>query len=244
MPMIKSSQKADEVRHQHAGGDQHYATPVSLAYAGLLWLSRYLNHGIDAATMNIRIHDAGLGNWGPFGFAAREIWQHAEIFGSDIRQVTEWPWYRHSFVGQDFTTLNNDSQGNDITIGNPPFKHGEKFVRSALDQSTPGGYTFLLLPLAFLESHTRGTGLFVEYPPKLVLTLMKRPTWWLYDDTEQKKRSTNARAYAFFLWETTLVRRKPVIDWLEWDYDDKFQGLEYRFREATGQSLALKWKPK
>lgn len=228
MTIKRSKEGVLTVRQQHK--DDHYATPVSLAYASLLYLKQTTLNNITRPIL----YDAGVGDFGPFGFAARKIWPEAVIIGDDIRNVPHWPWYDWIIPCHDFTS---DAMYNsrlfstpDAFIGNPPFKKAASFVeRAAKEYQLNFGLIFFLLRLAFAESEKR-LSFFEKYPLYACTVCRKRPSWWLYDTIHKGKRSTNSTAYAFYSWIPNYHTR-PKMNWLSWKYDNR---LEVEFKEAIG----------
>lgn len=235
MTIKKSKEGLTAVRAQHP--DDHYATPVSLAYMALASLRETLDNPAPF------LYDTGVGDFGVFGFAARKIWPDAFIAGDDLRPVTVWPWYDKVVTGHNFETdslfdpakgLNEKpAQGwPDAFIGNPPFSRAEAFVRRAA--KVPDSFVFYLLRLAFAESKSRAV-FFDRYKPLGCLVCRKRPSWWLYNTLNAGKRSTNSTAYAFYSWGGATPN-PTQLTWLDWDYlEDLEDEFKANLRLKTGR---------
>lgn len=89
-----------------------------------------------------------------------------------------------------------------------PYADAEIFVRRSLQLLKTKGHLIFLLRLAFLESQTRGNGLWQQYPPKEVHVLVERPSF-----TGNGK--TDETAYAIYIWQKG-VYGNPTLHWLSW----------------------------
>jgi hypothetical protein len=78
------------------------------------------------------------------------------------------------------TWLPEPAQRADWTIGNPPFRQAETFLRHALFATKPGGHIALLLRSGFTVTAAR-TRLFRDDPPAYIYALQTRPTFYVPD---------------------------------------------------------------
>jgi len=178
-----------------------YPTPIELCYSAL----RLIN------THPYRVYDPGAGD-GVWGDAARILWDDTFIEGCDLRNIPQPTAYDHWTNQCDY--LKTDFRFPfDVIMGNPPYRYAEQFIRQSLRFVRPsganGGYIIFLLRLAFLESQTRGRGLWLEHPPKSIHVLVSRPSF-----TGNGK--TDATAYAIYIWQkgwTGITELK----WLDWE---------------------------
>ena len=170
---------------------------------------------------------AGTGIWGKVlkkTFPKLPI----QLWGLDIQPFPKPAEYDYWLSGTDFLSeqrnllLTDDSF--DLVMGNPPFKHAEKFVRRSLDLTKYGGYVIMLTRLAFLESIGRATGLFEEHPPATVTVLARRPSFHL-------DRKTGSLAYCATVWQKGIHDAITELNWLNWNYDDKWEGIRQEARE-------------
>jgi len=150
---------------------------------------------------------AGTGVW---GIAAKERW-NALLWGCDIRVLEQPSVYDEWHAKTNFVTSNKTPNA-DLVMGNPPYKFAEQFVRGAFAAVRNGGYILFLLRLAFLESQTRGNGLWKAYPPKEVYVLSARPS---FINEGPKAGKTDATVYGIFVWQKGWVG-KSTLDWLDW----------------------------
>lgn len=155
-----------------------YVTPAAFAAAGLALVEGEPNRILDPG--------AGSGVWGE---AARERWPWAHIIGVEI-ESSPCPnaysgWWSEDYLDRVFGNY-------DLIMGNPPYAHAEQFIRRSLTQLNYGGVCVFLLRLAFLESQSRGRGLFREHPPERVSVCMKRPVF--YGD------GGGATAFCYMVW--------------------------------------------
>lgn len=152
---------------------------------------------------------AGGGEWAK---AAYERKRNRNYIGVELRDAPAPWWFDVWLPKTDFLTWDGAAWGNyryDLVVGNPPYEHAEAFIRKSLSLTRPGGYVLFLLRLAFLESQSRGAGLWRECPPKRVAVCSKRPSF-----TGNGK--TDATAYAVYLWQKGW-QGSTSLSWLEWD---------------------------
>ena len=174
-----------------------YPTPLELCIASI--------KGVELPDKpNIIDPGCGTGNWGT---AARQIWPDAFIVGIDIEEPPEGSLrcYNDFELGS-YLDWNPGSKF-DAVIGNPPFKYAEEFVRKSMEHLMIGGKLIFLLRLAFLESQTRGRGLWKDLPPIMVRPLVSRICF--YGD------HTDDTAYAIYCWEKGYTG-PTELRWLDW----------------------------
>lgn len=197
-----------------------YPTPNELCSAALDEVRQIMPHPVH------RILDPGAGA-GPWGVAARSIYWNAEITGIELRADAQpmHPYYDR-WINADFLADSTEEwkdQRYDLIIGNPPYGQREKgkayvplaemFVRQSMKLLAPGGILCFLLRAAFMEGVDRGRGLFQEYQPMRVYSLMQRPSF-----TSDGK--TDATAYALFIWKYRYDG-DTVLKWLDWKQSAK-----------------------
>lgn len=179
-----------------------YPTPIEVCQMAL-----------DLVTLNNPhpfIIDPGAGT-GVWGCAARYKWPNAEISGCDIRDLPQPPWYDQWIPNWNFVHQTVGG-GADLTMGNPPFKEAEEFVRKAHRMTLDGGYIEFLLRLAFLEGQERGQGLWREFPPQSVHVMSARPS---FITEGPKKGRTDATAYAIYIWQKGW-QGQTTLSWVDW----------------------------
>lgn len=192
-----------------SGRDAHdfYPTPVPLIEAALTQF-RTFTSGFTPD----RVLDPGAGT-GVWGVAARKHWRDAWIAGVELREQPRPDAYDHWLTG-DFLASATQLPSVDLVIGNPPYRHAEKFVRAAWDVASPNGYMLLLLRLAFLEGQARARGLWRELQPLAVWVCAARPS---FIAEGEKAGRTDSTAYAVFVWQKGLPGiYAPTLGWLNW----------------------------
>lgn len=243
----RSKRGVDVERKAHP--DEHYVTPISVAYYGLLWYSA-LAINTEGILYPSTILDPCMGDYGPFGAAARKVFPGSIIFGADVRDCKPpIAYYDRCIPGAAFEDLQERITYKQfaLIISNIPFGEFESFVRRGLSTLLWGGALMYLLPLNFFASKKRYNGLFREYPPTYALVLTKRPSWQCYDPevNPDKRRATNPRNYAFFIWHRTSLKalnRSPMLNpatktfYLDWDYEES---LERGFVRDNGLDQVL-----
>lgn len=100
----------------------------------------------------------------------------------------------------------------DLIIGNPPYKHAQRFAELAMALLAPGGHLTFLLRLAFLEGQGRAKSIWRDMPPHTVAVATRRPSF-----TGNGK--TDATAYAQFHF-VKGHRGMTNLTWLDWDYEE------------------------
>lgn len=177
-----------------------YPTPIKLCRAAL---------ELVPWQQPIGILDPGAGA-GPWGAAARERWPRAPIHGVELRYVDMPNGYTDWWCGWDYRLWEPDpGLAYDLVIGNPPYKYAEEFARRALMHVKQFGMVLFLYRLAFLESQTRGRGLWREAPPWSVHILVDRVSF-----TGNGK--TDNTAYALYLWRKGWTG-ETTLKWLDWN---------------------------
>lgn len=155
------------------------------------------------------ILDTGAGS-GVWGAVARQFYPAAGIGAVDISpRPVDLPWgIYHEWRQEDYLTAPYGGGGFGMVIGNPPFCLAERFVRKSIHLLADGGLLIYLLRLYFAGSQKRARGLFAEFPPHVIATLVGRPSW-----TQNNK--TDADEYAIWVWRKGYAGR-TAHDWLEW----------------------------
>jgi len=213
----------------------YYPTPPSCVDAILRHTDENLNYVFTPIRNNrggmskYKVLDvgAGTGIWGKV--LKRQLPRlPIQLWGLDIQPFPKPPEYNYWLSSVDFLS----EQGNllltdasfDLIMGNPPYKFAEKFVRKSLDLTKHGGYVIMLTRLAFLESIGRATGLFEEFPPAMVTVLARRPSFHL-------DKKTGSLAYCAIVWQAGIHDAFTELNWLNWDYEDKWEGIRQEARE-------------
>jgi len=208
----------------------YYPTPPSCVDAILDNADRHHRYMFTPLTgQKLKVMDAGAGT-GIWGKVLRH--QHLknkslQLWGVDIQSFPHPSEYDYWLSNVDFLS----EQGNllitdksfDVVMGNPPYKFAEKFVKRSLDLTKRGGYVIMLTRLSFLESIGRATGLFDYYTPARVTVLARRPSFHL-------DRKTGSLAYCVITWQKDSYD-ETHLDWLLWNYDDKWDGVRREARE-------------
>lgn len=195
--------------------NDHYGTPMSVCLKAM--------RVVPIVSPDVVVLDpgAGTGNWGA---ATRLLYPDACIDGVELRDSPDpgansvyelaqasvadlaWPGvtarplqgplYDSWQSNTDFLSTSTASLGStyDLSVGNPPYKLAEEFVRHAMTLVSPDGHIAFLLRLSFLEGRARAAGLWKDYPLKRLHVLSKRPSF-----TGNSK--TDAAAYALFVWQ-------------------------------------------
>lgn len=188
-----------------------YATPQGLCNAVIssIWRDK----------MNPKVMDAGAGIYGPWGKAMKERFPESELWGVELRETENPGWYDHWYPEMDFLKMKFKKRTEcdfDFVIGNPPFKYAEEFIRKGLSILKTRGFLYYLIRISFLESIGRAEGLFKELPMWGLKILPRRPSFYTY----QGKKTTNATAFAVFVWrKNDKSIFGPQIKWLDWNYD-------------------------
>lgn len=187
-----------------------YPTPMELVFSATRQLAAT---GVPAPK---RVLDIGSAD-SRWLYAAKTIWNtpmHAT--GIDVRDEQEAQPYTYEgaidlFVHDDYREWNPESNF-DMVLGNIPYRHAEALLRKAFAELNEGGIIGQLLLLNFLGSQRRMKGFFREFPLHTVYVLGKRPS---FRNNKQGKKGTDAREYAFFVWEKGYTGKRN-LDWLEW----------------------------
>lgn len=161
--------------------------------------------------------DPGAGS-GVFGRALRDnMGTSVGVLGFELRNIL--PKSKHTY-GEYFN--NTDFLGEtyfkycmqmQLVIGNPPFKHAENFVWRAKYYLEKGGYICFLLPSQFQHSVGRGRGLFKDYRPDRIVSLMQRPNFT--GPLGESLGSANTDDYILMIWRyySSLVTVHDFLDW-------------------------------
>lgn len=172
-----------------------YPTPVTVCDDAL----QFLPEGLKPQC--ILDPGAGAGAW---GIAARKRYPSALITGVELRPETPRPSAYNFWIHEDFL-LTDVQVAFDLVIGNPPYNRAEQFVKHSMAMLETDGYLIMLLRLNFLESQSRGRGLFRKFPPKTVVVRAGRVSF-------TGDGQSNATAYAYFIWQKGWLG-KPQLDW-------------------------------
>jgi hypothetical protein len=119
------------------------------------------------------------------------------------------------YSGEDF--LQTENPGASWVITNPPYKHGEMFVRRALDLAP---YVAMLMNTAFLEGVGRSTGLFHDHRPSRVLLVNRR-----------MRMPTGVSSTFSHVW---IVWGKQTDTRFDWLIADPAEGLQMPTGQAEG----------
>ena len=188
----------------------HYTTEPAFCLAALRDIQPYITPK--------KILDPGCGS-GVWGWAAREIWPKARIYGVELQELSKFDKHYHGVYDQvwhgDYLSNWSDTTF-DLILGNPPYKLAEEFVRKSCSLLNKHGYIYFLLRLAFLEGQKRSAGLYSEKVLDSVRVLSRRPSFGGYGG------KTDATAYAMFQWKhgplNKFVDRKNFQGlWLDWE---------------------------
>lgn len=210
----------------------YYPTPPSCVDAIFIHAYKKLNyvfsvlrnrHG-EVLPYTVLDVGAGTGIWGKV-LKAQLPTLPMQLWGVDIQPFPQPAEYDQWLSHTDFLSEQGNLPANfDLVMGNPPYRDTEKFVRKSLDLTKYGGYVIMLTRLAFLESIGRATGLFEEYPPAMVTVLARRPSFHL-------DKKTGSLAYCYMVWQKGIYDAVSELDWLNWNYDDKWEGIREEARK-------------
>ncbi|MDO4896350.1 MAG: hypothetical protein Q3971_03210 [Moraxella sp.] len=95
----------------------------------------------------------------------------------------------------DFLSCDDRFDGGAI-ITNPPFKHAEQFIRTAINKVGNGDYVCMFLRTLFLEGKARKK-LFEQYPPKIVAVSSSR----IMCAKPNCEGKSNAMSFSWFIWQ-------------------------------------------
>jgi hypothetical protein len=102
----------------------------------------------------------------------------------------------------DFLTMDFGAKRWAFIVGNPPYRHGEEFVRRCFDLlEEETGRLLFLLRINFLGSQKRRQ-LFADLPLAHVWVLSKRPSF--------VNGGTDATEYGWFLWDRAHPQGEPA----------------------------------
>lgn len=184
-----------QLRHEH----DFYQTPIEHVRAAFDLLPEY--------TFPKAILDPGAGT-GVWGQEARRRYPNIDICGFEIRDADRPDGYNLWNQRSDFLTeTERRVQTWDLVIGNPPYNLAEQFIRRSMDLLVDGGYLLFLLRLNYLESQTRGYGLWREYPPCRVGVYINRPSF-------TGDGHTDPTGYMACLWQKGY-RGETTLRWLD-----------------------------
>lgn len=183
-----------------------YETPYKLASACVNLLPKIYHTVLDIG--------AGSGIWGK---AVREASHITLITGIDVRAELECPpnydfWFRENYLEWD--NGNPRKREYDLIIGNPPFNLAEKFIMHSRQFLNNWSIMGLLLPSTFQHTVGRGRGLFKEYKPNKIYSLMQRPNFTGPNGESLGKANTDD--YIFMVWLGKINSSFCQHDWLDW----------------------------
>lgn len=163
--------------------------------------------------VGFRILDPGAGS-GVFGKVCRDRFYNASIYGVDIRDLENPGWYDRWYGNTDFLEWQDDPF--DLIIGNPPFKLAEKFIRKSVTLlSQAYGEVAFLLPVDFQHGARRGRGLFKEYNPTKVTSLLQRPNFT--GPNGESLGTANTDNYIVMNWNYYYFQYNYTVHrWLDW----------------------------
>ena len=152
------------------------------------------------------ICDPGAGD-GVWGEALRERFKDAYLIGVELERE-DFPIVYNQWHTIDYLNHHGLYGKYDLIIGNPPYSLAEEFIRHSLDLLSDSGYLIFLLRWSFLESQSRGRGLWKEFPPKELNVCVSRISF-----TGDGK--TDDQAYGVYVWQKNFIG-KPTFDWFDW----------------------------
>jgi hypothetical protein len=191
-----------------------YPTPIEYTRAVLKFL-QLSHYPIESYEYTLRILDPGAGS-GIWGQAVKELYPHAELHGTELRDVPPPPHYDHWHIGK--YELLPDTVGKfDLIVGNPPYYVLEDFMDKSFELLHDYGMLSFLLPASFSESKKRYLKYFSKqdyYKPTMIINSVRRISF-----TGDGK--SNATAYAQYTWvKHEKINGDPVPTyWLDWEYD-------------------------
>jgi hypothetical protein len=186
-----------EPRHEH----DFYQTPIAHVRAAFDLLPDSIS---PSAVLD---PGAGTGVWGQ---EARRRWPYVDICGFEIRSVDRPDGYNLWNSPSDFLEASEKrvkSWG--LIVGNPPYNVAEAFIRRSMALLSDGGYLLFLLRLNYLESQTRGYGLWREFPPCRIGVYIQRPSF-------TGNGNTDPTGYMACLWKKGY-QGEPTLRWLDTD---------------------------
>lgn len=191
--------------------DDFYPTPLPLC-------EKIVSSIVAEFPMGGRVLDPGCGN-GHFGVAIKHHFPDCHLVGIDTVDRLSGTMYASvydEFIIGDYTRpgtvgLFGKSTGKDfeLVIGNPPFKHAQRFVE--ISHAICRNQIVFLLKLAFLEGQYRAEYFWPKYPPNDVFVLDARVSW----DGSGK---SNDQAHAVYNWEKKYppIFGHTSLRWLNW----------------------------
>jgi hypothetical protein len=188
-----------------------YPTPMELVFSATHRLA------VDFQVKPTRVLDIGVGD-GRWLHAAKTVWSGLPIHGTgvDVRTEDEAQPFTFQngtdeFVHDDYREWTPEKNFS-MVLGNIPYRHAEALLRKAFAELDTDGVIGQLLLLNFLGSQRRMKGFFKEFPLHTVYVLGKRPS---FRNNKQGKKGTDAREYAFFVWQKGYTGKRH-LDWLDW----------------------------
>lgn len=125
--------------------------------------------------------------------------------------VDSYDLYDHGYgtIGQDFLKSKIKAE---CFLTNPPYKFALEFVKHALENLLPGGYSVMLLKIQFLEGKKRNR-FFKRYPPKYVYINSSRQVCAKNGDFVRYSKG-KAICYGWFIWQKEFSG-EPIIRWID-----------------------------
>ncbi|MFC1961123.1 methyltransferase [Chloroflexota bacterium] len=171
---------------------------------------------------NGKVLDPGCGA-GPWGQSVKRCYPDAKLIGIEwtaerIMRAKQGGWlddYDYVLWSDFCRTKFPDDMKFGLIIGNPPFKHAERFVMQSLPLLAPGGMLLFLFPLTFSATIGRYERMFSreQWRPSTIYTLVERPSF-----TGNNK--TDAIDYGLFMWHYDFTQRtiNPLTNhgWFSW----------------------------
>lgn len=194
-----------------------YETPYPLANTIVDYMTK--NYQFDIVNGGIQTLDPGAGS-GVFGKALQNAITNFYTVGVELRDLIPPKLvYNEYYETDDY--LQEIEYGwrkeFQLIIGNPPFKYAEKFIWQSKEYISKGGYICFLLPSAFQHTVKRGRGLFTEYKPDRIVSLMQRPNFT--GPLGESLGKANTDDYILGIWKS-YSSNVTYHDWLDWKNND------------------------
>ncbi len=189
--------------------------------------------------------DVGAGN-GVFAAAAHQLYGvhpiAVEAFASRYPRLHELRTagiVRRVVARRYETWLPEPAQRADWTIGNPPFRQAETFLRHAFFTTKRGGYIAMLLRSGFTVTGGR-TRLFREDPPAYIYALQTRPTFYVPNTGEgDEDEAAAAEPDEVEIQASDAAATKPEADGNATTLKEE---VELRGKADSSEYVAIVWR--